>query len=530
MKTKITKLTLFAFAFMLLFVGKANAQEPGQAYYFPGPTGSEGPDAIHARIDNTGAFDFASGTIEAWIRPDFDLNNQGYDNPFLFSVMDWNGKRWGIRIGKDYGGIGVVQGGDGWNTDWFAYKFEKGHWYHIAAVFNANQTVSIYINGTSKGTSAVTIDLGVTGKPFKLGISNSWDTGNIFKGAMDEVRVWSTMRTEADIKANMNTTVDPANTDLIAYYKLNNGSGTLLEDSRPTSPRHGNIGYWGSNTLQPSAPNWQESYAMVVPQLQAESGVTNTSFTANWLPPTVGTAESYVIDVATDANFNNKVAGYDGLDVGNVLTKEVTGLTPNTTYYYRLRANKTSVTNQGAYSTTSINPSNVLPLDFVSFKAVKDNNAISLNWQTANEVNTSHFNVLHSTNGTNWAVVGTVGAKGLASNSYSYKHISPTSGDNYYKLQQVDANGDFTLSEIKIVAFTLSAAVKVYPNPVAETLNIQLPNVAKAVNYSIYNTTGQKVKEGVINSGYHAVDVNALAKGVYFVKMDDEAQVKFIKQ
>ena len=44
------------------------------------------------------------------------------------------------------------------------------------------------------------------------------------------------------------------------------------------------------------------------------------------------------MDVAREPGFVNYVAGYQNLDVGNVTSRNVSGLTPNTNYYYRLRA------------------------------------------------------------------------------------------------------------------------------------------------------------------------------------------------
>jgi phosphodiesterase/alkaline phosphatase D-like protein len=61
-----------------------------------------------------------------------------------------------------------------------------------------------------------------------------------------------------------------------------------------------------------------------------------TSFTANW--QSVGGATGYRLDVATDPAFANYVPGYENLNVGNVTSRNVSGLTPNTQYYYRLRA------------------------------------------------------------------------------------------------------------------------------------------------------------------------------------------------
>ena len=64
-----------------------------------------------------------------------------------------------------------------------------------------------------------------------------------------------------------------------------------------------------------------------------------TSFTAKL--HSVGGATGYRSDVATDPVFVNYVSGYQNLDVSNVTSRNVTGVTPNTNYYYRLRAYNT---------------------------------------------------------------------------------------------------------------------------------------------------------------------------------------------
>ena len=72
--------------------------------------------------------------------------------------------------------------------------------------------------------------------------------------------------------------------------------------------------------------------------------MTASSFTANWKP--VNVATGYQLDVATDSSFTNYVPGYVDLNVGNVTSQNVTGLTPTTFYFYRVRAyngNGTSV-------------------------------------------------------------------------------------------------------------------------------------------------------------------------------------------
>jgi phosphodiesterase/alkaline phosphatase D-like protein len=72
------------------------------------------------------------------------------------------------------------------------------------------------------------------------------------------------------------------------------------------------------------------------PNVQSATNVTFSSFTARW--SSVSGATDYRLDVATSNSFTTYVPGYQDLSVGNVTSFTVTGLSPNTTYYYRLRA------------------------------------------------------------------------------------------------------------------------------------------------------------------------------------------------
>ncbi len=76
--------------------------------------------------------------------------------------------------------------------------------------------------------------------------------------------------------------------------------------------------------------------APLSPTATAASDVSATGFTANWTAAAGSTGCR--LDVATDDLFTSFVAGYNNLDVGNVISSPVTGLTQGLTYYYRVRA------------------------------------------------------------------------------------------------------------------------------------------------------------------------------------------------
>lgn len=87
------------------------------------------------------------------------------------------------------------------------------------------------------------------------------------------------------------------------------------------------------------------------PVATAGSGITSTSFSANW--NAVTGANGYYLDVSTSNTFSTFISGYNNLSVGNVTTKSVTGLSGSTTYYYRVRASNGCGINPSGSNTIS---------------------------------------------------------------------------------------------------------------------------------------------------------------------------------
>ena len=84
--------------------------------------------------------------------------------------------------------------------------------------------------------------------------------------------------------------------------------------------------------------------------------VASYSFRANWR--SVSGASGYRLDVATNNSFTHYVTGYQNLNVGNALSRNVTGLTASTIYYYRVRAYNGYGTsaNSNVVSVTTLTP------------------------------------------------------------------------------------------------------------------------------------------------------------------------------
>ncbi|MBU1012090.1 MAG: fibronectin type III domain-containing protein, partial [Bacteroidetes bacterium] len=106
-----------------------------------------------------------------------------------------------------------------------------------------------------------------------------------------------------------------------------------------------------SNAIGTSSNSDSKNLLTIPGTSTANSATTirRTSFYANWSSMTGATG--YKLDIATDADFNSKVSGYNDLDIGDVTTYLVnTNITANTSYFYRIRAYNASGT--GSYSNT----------------------------------------------------------------------------------------------------------------------------------------------------------------------------------
>ncbi|HEX2269312.1 MAG TPA: M12 family metallo-peptidase, partial [Pyrinomonadaceae bacterium] len=94
------------------------------------------------------------------------------------------------------------------------------------------------------------------------------------------------------------------------------------------------------------------STVLPAPTANAATSVTNNSFTANW--SSVSNATGYRLDVSTNSSFSSFLSGFNNLDVGNVLSRSVTGLNPGTTYFYRVRAFNSSGTSGNSTTITVV--------------------------------------------------------------------------------------------------------------------------------------------------------------------------------
>ncbi|NOG45747.1 MAG: choice-of-anchor B family protein [Calditrichaeota bacterium] len=212
------------------------------------------------------------------------------------------------------------------------------------------------------------------------------------------------------------------------------------------------------------------------------------------------------------------------------------------------RSYQVSVGNWNTTSYTGATPGKLdgdqsLPVSLISFKALKKENGVQLNWQTKSELNNVGFTILQSYEksegyshiddySTNKSL------KGLGTNSHGkeYSYFDNTGNANsvlFYKLQQTDFNGSteefgplsVNLDNQKPQDFQL---LQNYPNPfnIETVFRFYLPKKKDRISISIFAVSGEKVRSinlGSLKKGYHTYTWNGknnnnevVASGIYF--------------
>ena len=187
----------------------------------------------------------------------------------------------------------------------------------------------------------------------------------------------------------------------------------------------------------------------------------------------------------------------------------------------------------------------VLPIKLSSFTAVKNNADILLQWQTAYEQNSSHFNVQRSTDGINFSNIRTVQASGNSSVTINYRYTDNTVKNLagvtnvFYRLELVDIDASKALSSIVSVKLnTEQSGLMLLENPVRNDLRLQFTSQVKEnINLIITDASGRQVlaRQIPVNIGSIStvVPVNILAGGIYYITLvtsHDKQTLSFLKQ
>jgi len=162
-----------------------------------------------------------------------------------------------------------------------------------------------------------------------------------------------------------------------------------------------------------------------------------------------------------------------------------------------------------------------LPVTWLNFSGTNTGINNTLRWATATEINNDYFSVESSVNGESWTEIGQVEGKGSSAERTSYLFVdqSPNKKVNYYRLKQVDFNGNFDYSNIIYIEATLSNKLRIYPNPADNSLTISNQNEN---NITILDILGRSIEIPQTTANHDVIiNTSTLKEGIYFIKSVD---------
>lgn len=172
-----------------------------------------------------------------------------------------------------------------------------------------------------------------------------------------------------------------------------------------------------------------------------------------------------------------------------------------------------------------------LPVEMSALEGAAINSHSVLNWTTYQETNTSHFEIQRSPNGQDYEKIGEIAAAGQSRVQIDYRFVDeqPLGAKNYYRLKNVDMDGQLTFSNVVDVYHRIDRTIlqSIYPNPTKDVVNLKLLSASSdKTKVVISDMLGHQVlvKDFNVFVGEQVIelDVSSLASGNYMIKLSNQ--------
>ena len=194
-------------------------------------------------------------------------------------------------------------------------------------------------------------------------------------------------------------------------------------------------------------------------------------------------------------------------------------------------------------------PDSVLPVELIYFVGYVTGNFVDLRWGTATEVSNYGFDVHRTQNFQDWETLGFVEGNGNSNSPKHYSFLDSTvspSGVYYYRLKQIDTDGQFAYSDTITVSFATAVNEPlpsvlnykihaIYPNPLNPSgiVNFSLP-FRSIVKIDLYSLLGEKIStlvESQFAEGDNSLSLNlsAYTSGIYLLNFRSGSYSKTVK-
>jgi hypothetical protein len=171
-----------------------------------------------------------------------------------------------------------------------------------------------------------------------------------------------------------------------------------------------------------------------------------------------------------------------------------------------------------------------LPVTLINLSVSCESSKVELSWQTASEWHSDYFQVEFSIDGTEWLALEKVTAAGNSTSlqQYTYSDLTPSRLMSYYRLKQVDINGQYEIyGPIASECIVDGMDFTIYPNPSSTSATIQLLNTKKeTAEIKLLDISGKEFwsqeLELVNGTTSMVLSTENLAPGIYIIVLSSK--------
>ncbi len=338
---------------------------------------------------------------------------------------------------------------------------------------------------------------------------------------------------------------DPVNEKFKSFPNLSSilkGNNSLTWEKLPCTARTMNFNF----AVRDNNPNWGRigqsqmqvtvadtgPFAVITPN-GGENWTTSTN-TVTWSEngtsahcPTVDilfstdSGDTYnilALGVANDGSQNVSFSGTVTNHARILVQCSVTGNFRSASTFY-------DVTNDDFTINAPVAPSAPLPVELIYFDGKVTNDGNLLSWATASETNNKGFFLEKSLDGISFTEVAFLDGKGnsFETNNYSYLDKNLSQKTNYYRLNQIDFDGENELSNVVSISNekTDLDLLTIFPNPVKNNLiNLHYAfGDNEILDYELIDITGKEVKAGSLDAQESQISLPSINGGIYFLSI-----------
>ncbi|MES2134053.1 MAG: T9SS type A sorting domain-containing protein, partial [Bacteroidota bacterium] len=168
-----------------------------------------------------------------------------------------------------------------------------------------------------------------------------------------------------------------------------------------------------------------------------------------------------------------------------------------------------------------------LPIELLNFNGEAEFSKVKLSWSTATEINNDYYVIERSADAISFTPLTKVKAIGNTRNTSNYGAYDndPLKGINYYRLKQMDTDGNYNYTHAITVTFQNEFTLTVFPNPAGfgESVYLFLDKPANApIEISVYDITGRQIfTKTTAAEKDNAMKIcdQDMSKGIYMIRI-----------